>query len=137
MLLGLQVSSCSDLLDKTPLDQISDPQFWKTDGDLQLYVNKLYDAFNAQAWSTVGSGGGPVPDQGTDVVISQGNAIGTKNRMDGVITVPTTGGGWSWTNVRNVDYFLENCNRVTSGTLKDQYIGEAYFFRAWFYFDLL
>jgi hypothetical protein len=124
-------------LDKTPLDQISDPQFWKTDGDLQLYVNKLYDAFNAQAWSTVGSGGGPVPDQGTDVIIAQGNAIGTKNRMDGVITVPTTGGGWSWTNVRNVNYFLENCDRVTAGTLKDQYIGEAYFFRAWFYFDLL
>lgn len=135
--LGIAISSCKDMLDRTPMDQISDPQFWKTDGDLQLYINKLYDSFNAQAWSTVGSGGGPVPDQGTDVIISQGNAISTKNRMDGVITIPTTGGGWTWTNVRNVNYFLENADRVTTGTLKDQYIGEAYFFRAWYYFDLL
>lgn len=135
--MGLNISSCSDLLDKTPLDQISDPQFWKTDGDLQLYVNKLYDAFNNQAWSTVGSGGGPVPDIGTDVIIGQGNSITSKNRFDGVVTVPTTGGGWSWTNIRNVNYFLENSGRVTTGTLKDQYIGEAYFFRAWFYFELL
>jgi hypothetical protein len=135
---GLITGSCDDeLLVKTPLDQISDPQFWKTDGDLELYVNKLYDAFNAQAWSGVGSGGGPVPDQGTDVIISEGNAIGTKNRMDGVVTIPTTGGGWTWTNVRNVNYFLDNAERVTTGVNKDQYIGEAYFFRAWFYFDLL
>jgi hypothetical protein len=135
---GLITGSCDDeLLVKTPLDQISDPQFWKTDGDLELYVNRLYDAFNAQAWSGVGSGGGPVPDQGTDVIISEGNAIGTKNRMDGVVTIPTTGGGWTWTNVRNVNYFLDNAERVTTGVNKDQYIGEAYFFRAWFYFDLL
>jgi len=137
ILLSLTIGSCSKFLDRTPLDQVSDPLFWKTDGDLQLYINKLYDSFNSQAWSTVGSGGGPVPDQGTDVVIAQGNSISTKNRMDGVVTVPTTGGGWSWTNVRNVNYFLENADKVTTGTLKDQYTGEAYFFRAWFYFDLL
>jgi hypothetical protein len=57
--------------------------------------------------------------------------------MDGVITVATTGGGWSWTNVRNVNYFLDNAERVTTGANKDQYIGEAYFFRAWHYFELL
>jgi starch-binding outer membrane protein, SusD/RagB family len=137
IMVGLIMGSCEDLLDKTPLDQISDPQFWKSDGDLELYINKLYDGFNAQAWAGVGSGGGPVPDQGTDVIISEGNSIGTKNRMDGVVTVPTTGGGWSWTNVRNVNYFLDNAERVTTGANKDQYIGEGYFFRAWFYFDLL
>jgi hypothetical protein len=133
--LGLNVSSCSDFLDKTPMDQISDPVFFKTDGDLELYMNKLYENFGY--WGLSGSGGTAIPDNGTDLAICQGNYITTKNRMDGVVTVPTTGGGWSWTNVRNVNYFLENCDRVTSGTLKDQYIGEAYFFRAWFYFELL
>jgi len=133
---GLIAGSCDDeLLVKTPLDQISDPQFWKTDGDLELYINRLYQNFGY--WGLMGSGGTPVPDNGTDVVICIGNYIGTKNRMDGVVTVPTTGGGWTWTNVRNINYFLDNAERVTSGANKDQYIGEGYFFRAWFYFELL
>ena len=88
-------------------------------------------------WGLSGSGGTQLPDAGTDIVITLGNYISAKNRMDGVITVPTAGGGWSWTNVRNVNYFLANADRVTTGLLKDQYIGEAYFFRAWFYFELL
>jgi hypothetical protein len=134
--LGLVITSCSkDLLEKTPKDQISDPDFWKTDGDLELYLNRLYANFGY--WGLSGSGGTALPDAGTDIVITQGNYIGFKNRMDGVVTIPTSGGGWSWTNVRNVNYFLENADRVTTGILKDQYIGEAYFFRAWFYFELL
>ena len=140
IMLGLTISSCDDLLDRTPLDQISDPEFWKTEGDLQLYVNKIYETTTGSAggyWGLSGSGGTQLPDAGTDIVITQGNYISAKNRMDGVITVPTSGGGWTWTNVRNVNYFLENANRVTTGLLKDQYIGEAYFFRAWFYFELL
>jgi hypothetical protein len=140
IMLGLTISSCDNLLDKTPLDQISDPQFWKTEGDLQLYINKIYENMTGSAggyWGLSGSGGTALPDFGTDVVICVGNYISTKNRMDGVITVPTAGGGWSWTNVRNVNYFLANADRVTTGLMKDQYIGEAYFFRAWFYFELL
>jgi hypothetical protein len=140
IMIGLMLGSCEDLLDKTPLDQISDPQFWKTEGDLELYVNRLYQDMTGSAggyWGLSGSGGTQLPDAGTDVVICLGNYIGSKNRMDGVITVPTTGGGWSWTNVRNVNYFLDNAERVTTGANKDQYIGEAYFFRAWHYFELL
>ncbi len=135
IVLGIVTSSCNDLLEKTPLDQISDPQFWQTDGDLELYINSLYANF--QGWNGVGAGGTALPDNGTDILICTGNYLSTKNRIDGVITVPTTGGGWVWTNVRNVNYFLENAERVTLGANRDQYIGEGHFFRAWFYFELL
>jgi hypothetical protein len=133
---GLSFSSCNkEFLDLTPLDQISDPEFWKTDQDLELYMNGMYSVL--PGWNLSGSGGHPLLDAGTDVAISVGLWLGTKNRLDGAINVPSSGGGWSWTSVRNVNYFLANSDRVKSGALKDHYIGEAYFFRAFNYFNLL
>lgn len=133
---GLSFSSCNkEFLDLTPLDQISDPEFWKTDQDLELYMNGMYSVL--PGWNLSGSGGNPLLDAGTDMAISVGLWLGTKNRLDGSINVPSSGGGWSWTSVRNVNYFLANSDRVKSGALKDHYIGEAYFFRAFNYFNLL
>jgi hypothetical protein len=129
------VSSCSKILEKSPQDQISDPEFWKTPGDLQLYVNNLYSVL--PGWNLSGSGGNPLLDASTDVAISVGLFSTNKNLLDGVVNVPASGGGWTWTNVRNVNYFLDNANRVPDGGLKKQYIGEAFFFRAWNYFELL
>lgn len=130
------LSSCNKtLLEKSPQDQISDPQFWKTPSDLQLYVNNLYSVL--PGWNLSGSGGNPLLDASTDVAISVGLFSTNKNLLDGVVNIPASGGGWTWTNVRNVNYFLENANRVPDGGLKKQYIGEAYFFRAWNYFELL
>jgi hypothetical protein len=133
--IGLVGGGCNKILDKSPLDQISDPEFWKSDQDLQLYVNGLYSVL--PGWNLSGSGGTPLLDASSDVAIAAGLFLPTKNRLDGVINIPATGGGWTWTNVRNVNYFLDNVDRVPDGGMKDQYIGEGYFFRAWNYFDLM
>ena len=134
--LGAGLSSCKkDFLNLTPLDQISDPEFWKTDQDLELYMNGLYNVL--PGWNLSGAGGHPLLDGGTDMAITIGLFLGEKNRLDGAINIPSSGGGWSWTNVRNVNYFLANSDRVKTGALKDHYIGEAYFFRAFNYFNLL
>lgn len=133
---GIVFSSCKkDFLDLSPKDQISDPEFWKSTQDMELYVNGLYSVL--PGWLTSGSGGNPLLDAGTDMAIAVGLWLPTKNRLDGAINIPASGGGWTWTNVRNVNYFLENASRVPDGGLKDHYIGEAYFFRAWNYFTLL
>jgi starch-binding outer membrane protein, SusD/RagB family len=132
----LAISSCKkDFLDLTPADQISDPEFWKSTQDMELYLNGLYSVL--PGWLGSGSGGNPLLDAGTEMAIAVGLWLPTKNRLDGTINVPASGGGWSWTEVRNVNYFLENANRVPDGGLKDHYIGEAHFFRAWNYFTLL
>ncbi len=133
--IGIVFNSCQKLLDKSPQDQISDPEFWKSDQDLQLYVNGLYSVL--PSWNLSGSGGNPLLDASTDVTIASGLWLPTKNPLDGVVNIPASGGGWSWTNVRNVNYFLQNVNRVPDGGMKKQYIGEGYFFRAWNYFVLL
>ena len=59
------------------------------------------------------------------------------NRLDGTVTVPSSGGGWNWDDVRRANYFLENADRAPSGGMLNHYIGEGHFFRAWFYFELL
>jgi hypothetical protein len=134
--IGMVFTSCKkDFLDLNPRDQISDPEFWKSDQDMELFMNGMYAVL--PGWLTSGSGGNPLLDAGTDMAISVGLWLSTKNRLDGSINVPSSGGGWSWTTVRNVNYFLKNSDRVPNGGLKDHYIGEAYFFRAFIYFNLL
>lgn len=49
---------------------------------------------------------------------------------------PAQSTGWTWDNLRNVNYFIENCNSPeVTDDVKRNYIAIARFFRAWFYFD--
>lgn len=44
--------------------------------------------------------------------------------------------GWTWTDLRNINYFIQNCtNPAISKTVRENYIGIARFFRGWFYFE--
>lgn len=48
----------------------------------------------------------------------------------------TISGGWSWSDLRNINYFIVNCiNEAVSETVRNHYIGLARFFRAYFYYD--
>lgn len=143
LIIGLYFSSCdkgglldTSPLDRTPLDQISDPEFWNSEEDVKLFVNGFYESLPT-AWSA--GGADPSPDLGTDMVMESVSWYGGShtNRLDGTITVPTSGGGWNWGNIRNANYFLENADRAQSSGMLDHYIGEGHFFRAWFYFELL
>lgn len=51
---------------------------------------------------------------------------------------PTSDGSWNYTNIRAVNFYLENKDTAEGDeTLINHYNGEAYFFRAMFYFNLL
>lgn len=48
----------------------------------------------------------------------------------------TQSSGWSWGTLRNINYFIVNCNNpAISETVRNHYLGLARFFRAYFYFD--
>lgn len=48
----------------------------------------------------------------------------------------TNSSGWSWTNLRNINYFIENCtDEKIDETVRNNYLGIARFFRAYFYYD--
>lgn len=135
-LLGTLVYSCDEeYLERAPLDQISDADFWQSQNDLELFLNGFYDQF--PGWDPSGGGMAATKDFGTDITLYSPNRIpGLSRHLDGVTNVPASGGGWSWGNIRNINYYLANADRVADGPLKDHYIGEGHFLRAWFYFGL-
>lgn len=133
---GILFNSCEeDFLDKPDPNEITNANFWASAADLQLYVNRLYGTF--PGWA--GSGSAPSKDIGTDIIIESNLWFGgvSTNRLDGTITAPTAGGGWSFGNIRNVNFFFDNVGLIEPSALSDHYIGEAHFFRAWHYFSLL
>lgn len=55
--------------------------------------------------------------------------------QEGAFTA-TLSSGWSWTGLRNINYFIANCNDPDVPLdIRKNYIGIAKFFRAYFYFE--
>lgn len=130
LLVAISYSCQKSFLDKRPLNQITDPEFWKTTGDLQSYLNTFY-AF-LPGWGT--HDGGPFWKDNNSDNMAPGLF---DQRLAGLATLPITGGGWDWSNVRSANIFLENAPKVPGSSERDHFLGEGYFFRAWFYFELL
>ncbi|MDX1363665.1 RagB/SusD family nutrient uptake outer membrane protein [Arenibacter latericius] len=135
LLLGIFAMSCSDdLLDKLPEDEISPEQYWKTPNDLALFLNQFYTTFPVHSgWN----GGIFEFDNNSDNLANVSintRFVGSNN------TAPTSDGTWNgnYSNIRNVNYYLENSATAEGPEdLINAYNGEAYFFRAMFYFELL
>ena len=57
-------------------------------------------------------------------------------RLSGTRTIPSTGGGWDWSDIRQANYFLEHCNAADDDPENIKvYIAEVKFFKAVLYFD--
>lgn len=123
-LLVLGFSACSKFMDRDPLAKISPDNFFKTEKDLKLYINSMYTM---------------VPDAETIYNEDMDNVVksSVSEFLTGRRQVPVTGGGWSWTELRKINYFLVNCNKVLPYATTRKYVGAARFFRAWFYFEMI
>lgn len=91
---------------------------------LELYTNSFYEIL-------------PSPYDGVFAIDDNSDLIarnGVDSRYMPNAWSPTTSGGWSWGNLRNINYFIENCEQ-SSVAEKNHYLGLARFFRAYFYFD--
>ena len=128
--LSLTFNACQeDYLERYPLDEISAADFFKTPNDLKIYMNQYYHKSNF-----------PLPafdalsDLRQDTYIGE---TGIDTRLQGTRTV-ASGSAIGYTSIRSVNYFIANYKKC-EGDFKDykQYVGEAHFFRAKFYFDLL
>lgn len=119
-------SSCSDdYLDKEPLSDVTANNFFLKASDLQLYTNGFYRMFP----STSIYNGDAVADNIVSTTLS--------DEMRGARTIPTTGGGWDWADLRDINFFLENYEKCDDEAAKKHFSGVAYFFRAYFYFEKL
>jgi len=137
-LVCLFVQCDDDFLDRSDLDTISEPSFWKSTNDLKLYVNRFYNPKGNKTFpgwnSNEYSGGIYWADTGTDNIIRP--TVSTL--MAGNNTEDTGNGSWKFDNIRRANYFMANYETVEADfdTYK-HYVGEALFFRAYFNFTML
>lgn len=129
------LSSCEkDFLDRTPLDQVSQTEFWKTPQELDSYIVGKYDVLPGQLSS--GGMGYFADDQTSDNMV---NGTGYNKFMNGEnSTTPTSGGGWDFSNIRGINMFFDNYKKCTAPfSAYQQTYGEACFLKAYLYHSLV
>ncbi|TKC08583.1 RagB/SusD family nutrient uptake outer membrane protein [Pedobacter frigoris] len=134
LLLIILLSSCKkDYLEREPLTQISNDAYWKTASDLEKYALQFYASF--PAFGNVGSYTGLIGWDGTRGSDTQIISV-PSTTWNGSRSIVTSGGNWSWTNIQSVNVFFANYRRCIEplNTYK-HYVGEAHFFKAWYYFE--
>ena len=121
----LSLSSCEDFLETEPVDKLVPNTFFQSEKDLELYITSFYQRMLPSGLAVVQS-----DEMGDFTSKNQSPTFisGTYSSVDE--------GSWNWTNLRNINYFLENFdNEVIPQEARDHYEGIARFFRAWFYFE--
>jgi hypothetical protein len=130
-------ASCEDFLDRPPYDQFDDTEFWQNEAQARAFMYGVYPAI-FPGYGT----GSTTPstfyyETGNDDYMSdkeQGELFGSP----GNDLVPTSGGGWSFTDVRKANYIIENVNRLPLDEVSiNHWRGVGRFFRAVFYSNLV
>ena len=124
-LVVLTMASCN--MDLYPEDQLSTATYFTSETALQQYSNYFYRMM-------------PDPEtmyaeEGEHFVAPVPNEL-----IRGIRDIHSGEAYWSkdtWRNLRKVNYLLENANQCTDVSARNHYRGVAYFFRAYFYFDML
>lgn len=119
------LTSCEDFLDSEPVDKLVPGNFFQSEKDLELYTTSFYQRM--------------LPS-GLDVVQADGMGdYSSVNQSPAFISGSYTSvneSSWSWSDLRNINYFLENFNNEQIPQEdRNHYEGIAKFFRAYFYFD--
>ncbi|WP_324677158.1 RagB/SusD family nutrient uptake outer membrane protein [Hymenobacter sp. GOD-10R] len=124
VLLSMAFASC-EKLDQEPQATVTNEAVFSSETGLQLYANSFYDVL-------------PTAND-----IHRGDAMADYAARTQVPDFLTPGAfsarqstGWDWTKLRNINYFIANCNNpAIAPAVRNNYLGIARFFRAWFYFD--
>lgn len=125
---ALCLASCS--LDESPQAQADKNAIFNNASGLETYTLSFYNSL-------------PRRDNGfKQDNMSDYGPVSTPDLFlrDGAYTSESSS-GWSkedWATLRNINYFIENCTSPQlSAEVKDNYIGLARFFRAYFYYNML
>ncbi|MFT3846686.1 MAG: RagB/SusD family nutrient uptake outer membrane protein [Lacibacter sp.] len=124
VLFTLILAGCKKL-DQEPMATASKSAVFGSEKGLQLYTASFYNN---------------LPSGGDVVRADAMSDYGARTDVPSFLTVSgftaLQSSGWSWTALRNINYFIENCNDpAVSATVRQNYIALARFFRALFYFD--
>lgn len=134
---AISMVSCSDFLDKNPLDQISSQTFWNTEKEADMALAGVYSRLHVNTFR----------HKDTEWDIMAGDVNG--NQTMAVIDIargnihPTSGSFISYVlsecyqGISGCNFFLANIDKAPLSTEKmNRYKAEAQFLRALFYFTL-
>ncbi|QQS94816.1 RagB/SusD family nutrient uptake outer membrane protein [Sphingobacterium spiritivorum] len=124
-ILSLMIGCNDDFMERYPTTSITPEVFFTSITDLKTYTDGFYGYLDA-----------PIADLGTDNVAHYNSGSTIDEIMRGGVT-PQNAAVWSWSRLRNINFFLENYGRVKNAKAEDvnHYVGVAKFFRARFYID--
>ena len=139
IIIALLLSGCE--LEQIPQDTTSKDAVFGSEKGLQLYSYSFYNFLpSANNIHTAESMSDYAARRGSPAFIMQ-DAYSSTSDDDGSASgndIVALGGDrdWGWTHLRNFNFFIENCTdeRIPED-VRNNYIGLARFFRAFFYFE--
>ncbi len=147
---ALSMTACNDsFLDRTPTNDLNDNAFWNTTSDLETYCNGIYNeaasngtyrfmiGFHSDAYSVKVTGPYSMEAMSDNFATMDGSQTWASAVAAGIENQPSGNpsyASWTWNLLRRINVFMANYDRVqTDESAKLPYVGEALFFRAWFY----
>lgn len=130
----LFLTGCYDL-NKSPEGVMSTIGAFSTLGEINSYLDQFYETavfpqgFGWSDYHYIASG---------DIASDNMSTSSVNSRINGAVTLANASQLTNYTYIRNVNFFLnnlDNCNEKGTESYK-QSVGEGYFFRAWYYFQL-
>lgn len=125
ILLGILTITACKKLDQEPESTASKAAVFGTESGLKLYTNSFYQMDFLPRNST------------SQDAMSDYLAVKSVNNFirPGAFS-SSLSSGWTWTNLRNINYFIENCNDpAIPAAVRNNYLGLARYYRAYFYLD--
>lgn len=144
--LALSLTSCFDL-DKMPEGVLSTALPFTSTGEMKNYLDQFYQTGNPKYGDVYfGDGlrvqdfaaGGGVGIAGSDTNSDNMSASSVSTRLAGETTLSGASKLTNYTAIRNLNFMLANLdNCLEKGSVEyNQCVGEAYYFRAWYYYQM-
>lgn len=120
---ALALTACS--MEELPKAQVGKEPIFGTETGLNMYTNSFYNVFPSSTIS--------YDENNFYFAVNHTIRYLTENAFSA-----EESGGWNWETLRNINYFIQNCNNdAVSEEVRNNYLGIARFFRAYFYFGMM
>jgi len=130
---GLLTVSCEDFLNRPPVTEFGEEEFWQSEAQARMFVYQIYPIL----FPGYGSG----TAEPTTFYFDTGNDdyISAIEQMElGPFVVPETDGQWTFVNVRRANYIIENVHRMDADDATiNHWRGVGRFYRAFLYSNLV
>jgi hypothetical protein len=129
------LAGCTKELHQVPQSTATNTAIFSSAQGLQLYSNSFYDGLATAATTVRGDdqyAGADYGARANDPLYLQGTTFNSQQ--------VTANSDWNWSKLRNINYFIANASIPNAGVtdvVRQNYLGLARFFRAYFYYNMV